>query len=108
MIGTLDELRSSRQTSRPRAVRKADVEQYEVGAERSPTPERVRDGVRDLGVEAVPLERFGERSRDRLLVLDDQDRPLLVAHLTDSALHSGFGRAKAPRGRGAAARLGGC
>ena len=50
------------------------------GAKRPAALEPVGDGVHDLGVEAVTLERLGERSGDRLLVLDQEDRPLRVRH----------------------------
>ena len=80
MIGTLDVGASPRQTSRPGAVGQPDVEQDEIGAKRPAALEPVGDGVHDLGVEAVALERLGERSGDRLLVLDQEDRPLRVRH----------------------------
>ena len=78
----------------PGAVRQPDVEQDEIGPHRPALRERVGDRVRDLGVEAVALERLGERRGDRLLVLHQQDRPLRLAMRVDSALRA---RAEAPR-----------
>ena len=80
MIGTFEEARSSRQTSSPDPSGSIQVEQDEVGPDRAPAREPVGDRVGHLRAEAVLLERLRERRRDRLLVLDQQDRPFLVRH----------------------------
>ena len=70
MIGTSERLRSSRQTASPSVSGKPDVEQDDVGLARL---ERGGSGRDPLDGEPFAAQAFGERLRDRVLVLDEQE-----------------------------------
>ncbi len=61
------------------AVGQVEVEQDQVRLEGLLQLERARGGRGDVRLEPLALERLGERSGDRLLVLDEQD-PGAIAH----------------------------
>ena len=72
-IGTCERERSSRRDLVAGAVGEHQVEEHEVGLDLAGLLDRLGDGAGLLGVEALALERRGERLDDRALVLDEQD-----------------------------------
>ena len=73
MIGTPLRARIVRQTSRPSPSGRWRSSRIRSGSSRLLQLERAGGGGGDVRLEALALERLGERRRDRLLVLDEQD-----------------------------------
>ena len=62
------------------AVGQHHVQQHQVGRQVAGQRDALGRRARDRAVEALPLERLGERGGDRGLVLDHQDRAPSVRH----------------------------